>query len=79
MEETTKPLIFNKAVLTTLKRANASPLVLRSIANRQNHPIRTWEAYSQYLILMHNWAGAIHCRPDQLVEFLRIRGAGRAE
>ena len=79
VEAPIKPLIFDRSVGKTLNTFGPLAAQVKRIVTPQNHPIRSYEAYSQYLILMHNWAGVIHCRPDQLVEFLRIRGMGGAE
>ena len=75
MDATIKPLIFDKAVIAGMQMFGLNNMCMDRLTFGWVAP-GTWEAYSQYLILMHNWAGVIHCRPDQLVEFLRIRGMG---
>lgn len=73
MNAVVKPLIFDKAVLSGMSKFGPKNMCKERFTI--GYVARTsWEAYSQYLILMHNWAGKIPCRPDQLVEFLRIRG-----
>jgi len=66
-----KPLPVDKAIsigVRTVDPAVRTTYIHQIIA--RDH----WEDYAEYLMLMHNWASRIRCRPDQVAEFLRIRG-----
>lgn len=70
-----RPLIFDSVVVKSMRTFNwpnwcVDYMAYRNIPRRQSH------AYGQYLILLHNWAGALGCRADQIEYFLWARGMG---
>jgi len=71
-----KPLIFDSVVVATLRQFEWPDWVPNYLA-RGTTPLPTSRAYGQYLILLHNWASAIGCRPDQLEYFLWKRNMSR--
>ncbi|MCF7837109.1 MAG: hypothetical protein K9N49_00605 [Candidatus Marinimicrobia bacterium] len=68
-----KPLICDRVVLRAMRTFDWPAWCVNYIADG-NTPRRQAHAYGQYLILMHNWAHALGCRPDQLEYFLWRRG-----
>jgi hypothetical protein len=70
-----KPLPFDMAIRNGLCTVNPEERYLYSEENlARDH----WDDYAEYLMLIHNWAASISCRPDQVAEFLRIRGKQHA-
>ena len=70
-----RPLIFDSVVVKSMRTFNwpnwcVDYMAYRNIPRRQSH------AYGQCLILLHNWAGALGCRADQIEYFLWARGMG---
>ena len=72
---TVKPLIFDSVVIQTMRTFDWPTEFVDYIAIDANPKSKPF-AYGQYLVLMHNWANAIQCRPDQLEYFLWARGMG---
>lgn len=68
-----KPLIFDSVVVSTMRKFNWPAWCVDYMANGTN-PRRQPYSYGQYLILMHNWAQSLGCRPDQIEYFLWARG-----
>lgn len=64
-----KPLIFDSRVIRKMRSFNWPKWVVDDMANGVD-PKKQPHAYGQYLILMHNWASVLHCRPDQLEYFM---------
>jgi hypothetical protein len=68
-----KPLPYDMEIAKGLRRLELEDEYLQELTH--NHLARDhWQKYCDYVILIHNWAASIGCRPDQLVEFLRLRG-----
>ncbi len=70
-----KPLIFDSVVIGMMRKFNWPVWCVDYIANGANPRSQPY-AYGQYLILMHNWANSLGCRPDQIEYFLWARGMG---
>ena len=64
-----KPLIFDSVVVATLRQLDWPEWAPEYMA-KDTTPRRASRAYGQYLIILHNWASRIRCRPDQLEYFL---------
>jgi hypothetical protein len=71
-----KPLIFDSVVVETMRTLNWPKGYVDYLALKNNTPRRQSFAYAQYLFLLHNWAGALGCRADQIEYFLWIKGMG---
>lgn len=71
-----KPLIFDSVVVRAMRSFNWPIWCMDDMAIGQVPKGKSPHAYGQYLILMHNWAQALGCRPDQLEYFLWARGMG---
>ncbi len=71
-----KPLIFDSVVVNTLRKLDWPDWAPDYLA-RELTPLRASGAYGQFLILLHNWASRIGCRPDQLEYFLWKQSMGR--
>ena len=70
-----KPLIFDSVVVRSMRSFDWPAWGVDYMADG-NIPRRQSQAYEQYLILMHNWAEALHCRADQIEYYLWARGMG---
>lgn len=70
-----KPLIFDSVVVRTLRTFDWPSGNIDYIANG-NNPRKQPHAYGQYLMLLHGWAHALGCRPDQVEYFLWQKGMG---
>jgi hypothetical protein len=78
MKANVKPLIFDSVVIKSLRERGVPRVLMDYLAHSANNPRGGEEAYGQYLILMHNWAKAIRCQPDQLEYFLwNLRSAAK--
>jgi hypothetical protein len=68
-----KPLILDQRVSNTMRTMNWEPGFVDWIfipAPGKRHTSPAVQGYGQYLILVHNWADFINCRPDQIEYFL---------
>jgi hypothetical protein len=70
-----KPLIFDSIVVNTMNTFNWPSWCVEYIANG-NNPRKQPYAYGQYLVMLHNWANVLSCRPDQIEYFMWARGMG---
>jgi hypothetical protein len=71
-----KPLILDSVVVKTMRTFNWPKGRVDYLALKDNTPRSQSFAYGQYLILLHNWAGALGCRADQIEYFLWAKGMG---
>lgn len=76
LEAPVKPLIFDSMVVKALRNFDWPADRVDYLASGKV-PRRSIGAYGQYLVLMHNWASRLRCRPDQLEYYLWARGSGR--
>lgn len=68
-----KPLILDSVVIKSMRTFNWPQENVDYIAHNRaprNGVLTSAKGYGQYLILTHNWATALNCRPEQIEYFL---------
>lgn len=71
-----RPLIFDSVVVKTMRTFDWAKWCVHYHALKNSTPRKQSFAYGQYLILVHNWAGVLGCRADQIEYFLWTKGMG---
>ena len=71
-----KALMFEDAIAQALRGGDPEFLNYGSELAERNIARENWGEYAQYLMLVHNWAEYLRCGPEQIVEFLRLKGLG---
>jgi hypothetical protein len=72
---TVRPLILDNRVIQSLRTYTWPTYCPDYVAHNttSNDTRRSSGGYGQYLILLHNWADALACRPDQIEYYLWTR------
>lgn len=75
-----RPQILDSLVVATMRSFNwpkqCPDFIAHNSAN--DNTLKSSGGYGQYLILMHNWASTLNCRPDQLEYFMWTKAKRKA-